>query len=220
MGRQGQLQGLHVVELGAGTGVAGCIAAAFGARRVDFTDADPKVLKALTLHLKAHFRKDGRSGGGGGGDGGGGDDKGRGKGNGLGGVEYHVVPLEWGNVDPAKHVQLAALMGADIVLGADCMYDRDQWDSFLATVYFLLSSKNPRTSGGSGGGNGGGSSGGSACCRFIGCHQLRNSNHSIQPLLEKWGFIAKELLPSATVCAVDFEQRETLGLFELVLGTR
>jgi predicted nicotinamide N-methyase len=199
LGQRGMLNGLHVVELGAGTGVAGRIAGSFGASSVVFTDNDSMVLQSLAKMVNKMNSNDTTT------------------------AKYNVVQLDWGNLNHlTRWLTPSDEPGVDLILGADCMYDRDHWDKFLATVYFLLSSSfNGGSSKYNGGGNGiGGSVSKKIKPRFIGCHQLRNSNHTIQPLLKKWGLVAKELLPSSIVSANNFEFKETLGLFELTIMGR
>jgi len=201
MGKQGDLQGLRVLELGAGTGVAGCVAGHldYGAASILFTDVDPMVLKALETNIQQQHR--------------------------CSLVAHAVAELEWGNLHHVNAVLSKCNSGLDLILGADCLYNRDQWDSFLATVYFLLAAaskqrKRDAKRKSEGGGGSGVLSYGSTVAkppRFVGCHQLRNSNHTIQPLLNKWGLIGQELRPTTAVHARDVEVRETLGLYEITL---
>jgi predicted nicotinamide N-methyase len=237
MGRKGMLVGLHVVELGAGTGLAGRVAMEFGVASVHFTDADPNVVASLGRNVssKQHFGtfafEDSREGGSGC------KVVGRSGETGHGYVaEDHrdgtapgkkrprsssdssdsaptvdVMELKWGDVIGNDNLDKLCET-ADLILGADCLYDRKLWDSFLATVHCLLTSgkgdsnsnqlrRRPR--------------------RFVGCHQLRNSNHTIQPLLEKWGLVAREMSGTKNIRSTGAEEREmlesTLGLFELTL---
>uniref|UniRef100_A0A6V1M8Q3 Uncharacterized protein n=1 Tax=Heterosigma akashiwo TaxID=2829 RepID=A0A6V1M8Q3_HETAK len=65
---------------------------------------------------------------------------------------------------------MLALPKADIILGADCLYNSEDFDDFLATVHFLMS-KNPT-------------------CVFYGIYHERSANRNIHHLLEKWGLAA------------------------------
>tara|TARA_B100000780_G_scaffold53866_1_gene33565 strand:+ start:67 stop:996 length:930 start_codon:yes stop_codon:yes gene_type:complete len=220
-GQQGILHGKHIVELGCGTGVLGCVASIseFQAARIDMTDNDASVLQALHDNFQVMFPDhiQGTSDG---------NESNTGSKISSNGSKVHISKLEWGNF--INHSDLKKFMGADIVIGADCLYDRTQWDSFFATVYFLLSSSRDDTNTdktnttrntkiNSNNNNNTADVAALSQRRFIGCHELRNSNHTIKPYLDKWGLVASVLQPSTQIQTDCFELSETLGLFQLVL---
>ena len=221
MGRQGLLRDLHVVELGAGTGLAGCVAGAreFGAASVHFTDNDPNVVASLRRNMlrrnfgRAEEEEEEEE-----------EVEAASKGERLrspvlstsntsSAPHVDVMQLAWGDVVDNENFDILCNT-ADLILGADCLYDRKLWESFFATVHCLLTA--PRTAATSAPNHSR-----RPPRRFIGCHQLRNSNHTIQPLLQKWGLKAREMSGTKNIRATGIEQRgvleSTLGLFELTL---
>jgi predicted nicotinamide N-methyase len=226
MGLRGGLRGFRVVELGAGTGIAGlCAALSSPCHRVTLTDGDPKVVQNLqrtvadlkdSLLVCPHIcdrdgatptgaasqtSKSNEANGSEAGDRNDGND-------GLLMKVVRVQELEWGATRPED------LQGydADIILGADCLYERASWDDFLATVYGLLVCASKK------------GEGHAHQPRFLGCHQLRNSSHTLAPYLAHWGLQARALpMPgivgrteSGGIVSSHFD--DTLGLFELTLS--
>ena len=121
-----------------------------------------------------------------------------------------VQELEW---DLTVHQKLQGVH-VDIILGADCLYDRSTWDDFLAVVYYLLSRSVES----------GSTDHRDQPPRFIGCHQLRNSSHTIAPHIEHWGLSARALPTPSIVGQIEpggitsDSAGGTLGLFELTLA--
>ena len=226
MGFRGELRDRSIVELGAGTGISGlCAALSSNCHRVTLTDGDPKVLQNLertVSDLKDNFRvrpvvkctnraasaglalkKGDRS-----------EDnsnEGVNKNNTkscpkIGHID--VKELEWG----LTQLEDLHSYDADIILGADCLYERTSWDDFLATVHAMLvyatKKRGER----------------SQRPRFLGCHQLRNSSHTLAPYLAHWGLQARPLpvpnivgLTETDGIATSCQDDVTLGLFELTL---
>ncbi len=117
------VQGKRVLELGAGTGVVGLAAAALGAARVVLTDQE-----AVTPMLEQNIALNQLH------------------------VEASAVaqPLMWGDAAQLQDA-LAALGGApDVVLAADCVYQRAALPALVQTISSLLSVQ--RGGGGGGGG--------------------------------------------------------------------
>ena len=216
MGHRGELRNMSIVELGAGTGIAGlCAVLSDLSSTLILTDGDENVIHNLQKTLmdlnscppfarhsssdSTHLSKCSSSA-----------DQTEDDGHMLI-SRVQVNLLEWG---PLLY-QLQDC-NADIVIGADCLYEREQWDDFLATVYCLL--VGPRDSSED-------SSGRAPKRRkFIGCHHLRNSSHTIAPYLEHWGLQARELTaPNIFGCINNgirmqgSSSSDTLGLFELTL---
>lgn len=119
----GLCRGAHVVELGAGVGLLGLVAArCLGAARVTLTDADVEVLKFLRHNVQANESA-------GGGDG-----------------KVEVASLDW-----AEPVEYQALLqpqqqqdggggGAEskVILAADCIYDLNAIPAFVSVLAWAL----------------------------------------------------------------------------------
>ena len=104
-------RGKRVLELGAGVGLAGIVAAKLGAAAVAMTDRgdEPAILDNLRRNCSA---------------------------NGVSGLCL-AQPLTWGRFT-AETLALRAA-GVDILLAADCLYASRDFDAFFCTVAFLLS---------------------------------------------------------------------------------
>jgi predicted nicotinamide N-methyase len=111
MGRALTWQAAHA-QLGAGTGLAGLVAARAGARLTVLTDRDDddgRVLRSLeaSVALNTWATAD----------------------------RVRVQALRWGDLTAAAALAPPA---ADVVLGADCLYHVSDFDGVLATVATLL----------------------------------------------------------------------------------
>ncbi len=120
-----RLRGAAVLELGAGTALAGLVAASVGARvlltdRADAQQARPSRImpRSSRLSCAAQVLDNAEAA------------VAR---NGLG-SSCSVAPLTWGDFSP----RLVALPAQDVLLGADVLYDSAEFEPLLATVAFLL----------------------------------------------------------------------------------
>lgn len=102
------IKGKRVLELGAGTGLPGILAALLGCR-VTLSDS------ATLSHCLRHCQRNVEA-------------------NGLTPSEVPVVGITWGLFSPA----LFQLGPIDIILGSDCFYDPKDFENIVVTVSYLL----------------------------------------------------------------------------------
>jgi hypothetical protein len=129
------LDGLVVVELGAGCGTVGLAAAALGAAVVVLTDK-PACVPILLENIAAN------------------EDF---------GCNVRCLPLDWESLgtDADAVVEACGGRAPDLIIASDCLYSADLLDHFAATVARLARGITlVGFGGGGGGGGGGGSSGG------------------------------------------------------------
>ena len=117
----GLCRGAHVVELGAGVGLLGLVAArCLGAARVTLTDADVEVLKFLRHNVQANESA------------GGGDGK----------VEVASLdwaePVEYQALLQPQHQQDGGGEESKVILAADCIYDLDAIPAFVFVLAWAL----------------------------------------------------------------------------------
>eukprot|EP00053_Salpingoeca_punica_P024850 m.221834 g.221834 ORF g.221834 m.221834 type:complete len:245 (+) comp72473_c0_seq1:101-835(+) len=107
----GHLNGKMVLELGAGTGLPGLVAARLGAAGVVLSDRarDAAVLDNMRLAVQMNNLQQ----------------------------TVNVVGINWGEFSPA----VVTMSPPDIILAADCFYDREDYDALLATMVFFLEQK-------------------------------------------------------------------------------
>ncbi|CAG2103665.1 unnamed protein product [Medioppia subpectinata] len=141
----------NIVELGAGTGMVGIVAAKVGAQVV-LTDSHqyPECLRLCRQNVD------------------------------INGVKDNIVAIEsldWGQLD--EHVlQMPAF---DYILSSDCFYDQKDFEDILSSVSFLIDKHHKKGT------------------IFYTTYQERNSDWSIECLLNKWG------LKCDYICLDDFE---------------
>ena len=106
-----------IVELGAGTGIVGLAAACAGASRVVLTDLPAAVpaLRKIIRDNDAVLK--------------------------AAGAEVEVQALTWGNLDQVYDV---APEGCDLVLGADLLYNPENFDALLGTLLELAQIREAR----------------------------------------------------------------------------
>ncbi|KAL2919640.1 hypothetical protein HK105_200554 [Polyrhizophydium stewartii] len=122
-----QLRGMRVLELGAGTGLAGLVLARLGvASQVVLTDHP--ALDRVLGNLRDSVRLNGL-------DGAGVPSAGR--------ADVLVRPLAWGDFATGEMADLVGESGFDVILGADVMYDPKDFEALLATVAFVLERSPP-----------------------------------------------------------------------------
>ena len=111
--RGAALAGQHVLELGAGCGLAGLVAAHFAPASVTLTDNEPEVLAILSLNAARHAPP---------------------------GAACRCEDLDWGSA--AAHARLAAASGGRarwrVILAADVVYWRESISPLFDTVAALL----------------------------------------------------------------------------------
>ena len=111
---RGFVEGRHILELGAGTGIAGLACAALGAKAIVLTDR-PDLVPLLDRNRKRNAWVET-----------------------IGGCKVSVAPLTW----PASIRDLAALLAdgpLDCVIGADVVYHQDHVKPLAETLLGLLS---------------------------------------------------------------------------------
>ena len=111
--RSTALAGQHVLELGAGCGLAGLVAAHFAPASVTLTDNEPEVLAILRVNAARHAAP---------------------------GVDCRCEDLDWGSA--AAHARLAAASGGRarwrVILAADVVYWRESIEPLFDTITALL----------------------------------------------------------------------------------
>nr|KAJ3420334.1 hypothetical protein HK105_005799 [Polyrhizophydium stewartii] len=118
---------MRVLELGAGTGLAGLVLARLGvASQVVLTDHP--ALDRVLGNLRDSVRLNGL-------DGAGVPSAGR--------ADVLVRPLAWGDFATGEMADLVGESGFDVILGADVMYDPKDFEALLATVAFVLERSPP-----------------------------------------------------------------------------
>ncbi|KAI9093041.1 hypothetical protein DFS34DRAFT_696720 [Phlyctochytrium arcticum] len=156
----------RVLELGAGTGLPGMVAAKMGAREVVLTDAPGEggILETMKRSVEAN---------------------GVGSVCGVAGLMWGAFPVTivarecllptQGSSSPSNENQPASPSPTsmtppfDLLLGADVFYDPSIFDDLLSTVSYLLRHSCTPTA------------------KFLTTYQERSSKRSIQDLLDKWG---------------------------------
>jgi len=106
--RRGELVGKHVVELGAGTGLPGVVAAKIGA---SVTLTESAALPCSLQHLRRVCEL-----------------------NGLQTNQVRVVGLTWG----LFLANTFTLGPVDLIIGSDCFYEPSVFEDIIVTVAFLL----------------------------------------------------------------------------------
>ncbi|GJP51665.1 hypothetical protein CLOM_g10816 [Closterium sp. NIES-68] len=166
--QQGLIQGRSVIELGAGTGLCGLLCAKLGAR-VTLTDAHTQSQVLSTLQraaeqngfsctdttgtgcMRTHNTEEGHSG----------SDQTFPHPSSSNVVR--VMPLTWGDLNP----DVFNLPPADVIIGADVLYDASAFEPLLATAHFLLGLKQGSV--------------------FITAYQARSTHASLHLLMQSWG---------------------------------
>ncbi|CAI5975763.1 unnamed protein product [Closterium sp. NIES-64] len=185
---RGVIQGRSVIELGAGTGLCGILCAKLGAQ-VTLTDAHSQTQVLSSLHQVAELNgfscrgveacsASGKESG---------EYRERVESGKLGEFEQasslpdggvSVEPLTWGDM---SH-QVFQLPPADVIIGADVLYDASAFDPLLSTVHLLLGLKRGSV--------------------FITAYQARSTHASLHLLMQSWGLTcihmvsADEFMPS------------------------
>lgn len=166
-----QLPGMRIVELGAGVGLPGILAAKLGARVV-LTDRDAlPVLENLRQNCKRN------------------------------GVSCKVCALAWGTV--TESMEAVRAEGVDLVMGADCVYSREEAEGLLATVSCLVSGAAPthRTAHAATHRTAHARSRPPAPSLLL-AYQERGSGYSFSRLARKWGVSCRLLPPPAQAASL------------------
>ncbi|CAI5493512.1 unnamed protein product [Closterium sp. Naga37s-1] len=179
---RGVIQGRSVIELGAGTGLCGILCAKLGAQ-VTLTDAHSQTQVLSSLHQVAELNgfscrgveacsASGKESG---------EYRERVESGKLGEFEQasslpdggvSVESLTWGDM---SH-QVFQLPPADVIIGADVLYDASAFDPLLSTVHLLLGLKRGSV--------------------FITAYQARSTHASLNLLMQSWGLTCVHI-PSA-----------------------
>ncbi|KCV72046.1 hypothetical protein H696_01454 [Fonticula alba] len=106
--------GHSVLELGAGTGVAGLTAALLGARRVVLTDLPQGGVQSAERSVRLNPRARPATGG------------------------VEVLPLDWAAADAPAMVARLGSPFPDLLLAADCVFQPDMFVPFVQTLALLL----------------------------------------------------------------------------------
>eukprot|EP01138_Halocafeteria_seosinensis_P015100 gb/GECG01015413.1/.p1 GENE.gb/GECG01015413.1/~~gb/GECG01015413.1/.p1 ORF type:complete len:301 (+),score=23.63 gb/GECG01015413.1/:1-903(+) len=103
----------------------------------------------------------------------------------LNGSNFVIQRLTWGDMSSDMVRWLGQLNNVDCIVASDVLYDSSTFEDVLATCSLLLTSYERAT--------------------IITAYHLRNGNHTLQPLLQKYRLQAKELARSSEeVCAAEF----------------